>query len=229
MAIAKGLLLGTQRGVVDRTKLSKRTNAQLTPDMIRGASKSLAPLGKLTGFTLVRSRTVIGPVTHQQYTYDTFLATFEKQKMHWWVAFDRDGKVEGMLFSPYVAPVSGGQQLIPALQTQLQREAKAGRFAGAALLARNGKAVFAQAYGLADRAKRIPNTLETRFRIGSMNKMFTAVAVLQLVQAGKVGLNDPLGTYIPDYPNKDLATKVTIHDLLTHTGGTGDIFGPEFL
>jgi len=60
-----------------------------------------------------------------------------------------------------------------------------------------------------------------------MNKMFTAVATLQLVQANKLGLNDALGKYLTDYPNKEVAG-VTIHELLTHTGGTGDIFGPEF-
>jgi D-alanyl-D-alanine carboxypeptidase len=61
-----------------------------------------------------------------------------------------------------------------------------------------------------------------------MNKMFTATAVLQLVQAGKLKLTDPVGKYITDYPNPEVAAKVTIHHLLTHTGGTGDIFGPEF-
>ena len=60
-----------------------------------------------------------------------------------------------------------------------------------------------------------------------MNKMFTAVATLQLAQANKLGLNDALGKYLTDYPNKEVAA-VTIHELLTHTGGTGDIFGPEF-
>jgi CubicO group peptidase (beta-lactamase class C family) len=61
-----------------------------------------------------------------------------------------------------------------------------------------------------------------------MNKMFTAVAILQLVEAGEIKLTAPLGTYLHDYPNREVATKVTIHQLLTHTGGTGDIFGPEF-
>jgi CubicO group peptidase (beta-lactamase class C family) len=61
-----------------------------------------------------------------------------------------------------------------------------------------------------------------------MNKMFTAVSVLQLVQVGKIKLTDPVGKYITDYPNQEVATKVTIHHLLTHTGGTGDIFGPEY-
>ncbi len=61
-----------------------------------------------------------------------------------------------------------------------------------------------------------------------MNKMFTAVAIMQLVEARKVELSDPLGKYLPDYPNKSVASKVTIRHLLSHTGGTGDIFGPDF-
>ncbi|PYS67494.1 MAG: serine hydrolase [Acidobacteria bacterium] len=104
----------------------------------------------------------------------------------------------------------------------------ADRFSGAVLVAKDGKTVFAQAYGLADREKKTPNTLKTRFRLGSMNKMFTAVATLQLVQDGKLDLKAPLGNYLTDYKNKDVASKVTIEQLLTHTGGTGDIFGPEF-
>jgi D-alanyl-D-alanine carboxypeptidase len=78
------------------------------------------------------------------------------------------------------------------------------------------------------RERKTLNTLQTRFRIGSMNKMFTAVAILRLVQAGKLRLDVPLGKYLTDYPNKDVASKVNIEQLLTHTGGTGDIFGPEF-
>jgi CubicO group peptidase (beta-lactamase class C family) len=119
-------------------------------------------------------------------------------------------------------------ELIAAVRTKLDQDAGAGRFAGAALIARDGKPVLATAYGLSDREHQTANQLPTRFRIGSMNKMFTATATLQLVQAGKLGLNDPLGKYLTDYPNKDVATKVTIYHLLTHTGGTGDIFGPEF-
>jgi len=118
--------------------------------------------------------------------------------------------------------------LIAAVRKRLDLEAGAGRFSGTVLIARNGTPVLAEAYGLSDREQRTPNTLRTRFRIGSMNKMFTATGALQLVQVGKLGLNDPLGKYLTDYPNKDLAAKVTVYHLLTHTGGTGDIFGPEF-
>ena len=125
-------------------------------------------------------------------------------------------------------PRMSQSELVAALHTKLERDAAAGLFSGAVLVAKDGQAVFTGNYGLADREKGIPNAPSTKFRIGSMNKMFTAVAILQLVQARKIELNDPLGKYITDYPNKDIAKKVTIRQLLTHTGGTGDFFGPEF-
>jgi CubicO group peptidase (beta-lactamase class C family) len=119
-------------------------------------------------------------------------------------------------------------ELASAVRAKVDSQSAAGRFQGAVLVARNGKVIYSDANGLADRENRTPNTLDTKFRMGSMNKMFTATAVLQLVQAGKVRLDAPLGIYLTDYPNRDVATKVTVHHLLTHTGGTGDIFGPEF-
>jgi D-alanyl-D-alanine carboxypeptidase len=103
------------------------------------------------------------------------------------------------------------------------------RSSGAVLVGKDGRVLFSHAYGLADRDRRIPNTVRTRFRVGSMNKMFTAVAILQLVEGGKVKLTAPLGNYPPDYPNRAVATKVTIHQLLTHTGGTGNLPWPDFL
>jgi D-alanyl-D-alanine carboxypeptidase len=117
---------------------------------------------------------------------------------------------------------------IESVKAVVRRMAAADQFSGAVLIAKNGRLIFRQAYGLADRERRIPNTVNTRFRIGSMNKMFTAVAIMQLVEARKVELSAPVGEYLTDYPNKDVATKVTIRQLLTHTGGTGDIFGPDF-
>ena len=119
-------------------------------------------------------------------------------------------------------------ELVATLRKRLDEVVAADLFSGAVLVAKDGKTVFAQAYGLADREKKTPNTLKTRFRLGSMNKMFTAVATLQLVQNGKLDLKAPFGNYLTDYPNKDVASKVTIEQMLSHTGGTGDIFGPEF-
>jgi CubicO group peptidase (beta-lactamase class C family) len=119
-------------------------------------------------------------------------------------------------------------EAIAGVDALLRERAAAGRFSGAALVAKQGRILFSGAYGLADRQRRIANTLETRFRIGSMNKMFTAVAALQLVEAGKLALDDTVGKHLRDYPNSDVASKVTVRHLLTHTGGTGDIFGPEY-
>jgi len=130
--------------------------------------------------------------------------------------------------SEFPSPRMSEKELITALKIKLEQDAAADRFAGAVLLAKEGKPIFTGAYGLADREKKISNKLNTRFRIGSMNKMFTAVSILQLVQAGKIQLTDPLGKYLTDYPNKDVASKVTIHHLLTHTGRTGDFFGPQY-
>ena len=128
----------------------------------------------------------------------------------------------------FALPHMSDQQLTVALRKRLEDETASDRFAGVTLVAKDGKPIFAQAYGLADREHNSPNTLQTRFSLASMNKMFTAVAVMQQVQAGKLALHDPLGKYLPDYPNKDLAAKVTLGELLTNTGGTGDIWGPEF-
>ena len=128
----------------------------------------------------------------------------------------------------FAIPHLSDSELVTSLRKRVHDLVAADLFSGAVLVAKDGKTVFAQAYGLADREKKTPNTLKTRFRLGSMNKMFTAVATLQLVQNGKLDLKAPFGNYLTDYSNKDVASKVTIEQMLTHTGGTGDIFGPEF-
>jgi D-alanyl-D-alanine carboxypeptidase len=119
-------------------------------------------------------------------------------------------------------------EAIAAVEELLRRKTAEDRFSGAALVAKDGQLLFAGAYGLADRERQIANTLATRFRIGSMNKMFTAVATLKLVEDGKLALDDTVGKHLPGYPNRDVASKVTVRHLLSHTGGTGDIFGIEF-
>lgn len=101
-------------------------------------------------------------------------------------------------------------------------------FSGGMLVAQDGKIALEKFWGKAERPSGKPNTRSTRFRMGSMNKMFTAVAALQLVAQGKLSLDGTVGQYLPDYPNKEIAAKVTIRHLLTHSGGTGDFFGPDF-
>jgi len=97
------------------------------------------------------------------------------------------------------------------------------RFSGVLIIAHDGKPLFVHAYGFADREKRIRIEPETSFYLASVGKMFTAVAVLQLVSSGHLSLDDTVGKILPDYPNHEIATKVTVRQLLTHSGGTGDI------
>jgi CubicO group peptidase (beta-lactamase class C family) len=147
------------------------------------------------------------------------------------------GKVAGIRITPTdrvpesVAPVTAlsTSELVAAVRTRAEERATQGRFDGAVLLAKDGQVLFQQAYGFADAAARQSNTVETQFRFGSMGKMFTAVAIMQLIEAGKIDPSAPIGQYLPGYSNRAIADKVTVAHLLSHTGGTGDIFGPEFL
>ena len=102
------------------------------------------------------------------------------------------------------------------------------KFSGAVLIAKDGKPVFEKAYGLANKAKNVPNNIETKFNLGSMNKMFTGVAIAQLAEADKLSFEDKVGKYLSDYPNKLVADNVTIHQLLTHTSGLGSYWNDKF-
>lgn len=101
-------------------------------------------------------------------------------------------------------------------------------FSGTVLVAKDGEVQFEKAYGLASRRFNVPNKMSTRFNIGSITKSFTRTAIAQLAQAGKLKLDAPIATYLPNYPNKDVAQKVTIQQLLDHTSGLGDVFTPRF-
>jgi CubicO group peptidase (beta-lactamase class C family) len=142
--------------------------------------------------------------------------------------------VAGMMGHPIPPPESSAnpaasdQDLAAQVQDHMKALTGPDEFSGAVLVAHNGKIVLDQAWGMADAARRIGNMPDTQFCIGSMNKMFTAVAILQLAQQGKLTLDKPIATWWPDYPNKDLAAHVTLRELLNHTGGTGDIFTPEY-
>ena len=94
---------------------------------------------------------------------------------------------------------------------------QAENFSGVVLIARNGKVLFARPYGMANLELDVPNTLETKFRLASITKQFTAAAILILQERGKLSVNDKLCTYLPDCP--PLWKGITIHQLLTHSSG----------
>jgi CubicO group peptidase (beta-lactamase class C family) len=121
------------------------------------------------------------------------------------------------------------QALADTLAARIDARAAQGNFDGAVLLAKlDGTVLLRRAWGLADRRTSTPNTPDTRFALASMGKMFTAIAVAQLVEEGRVALDSPLVRYVPDYPNRDFARRATVRMLLNHTSGLGAYWGPEF-
>ncbi len=99
----------------------------------------------------------------------------------------------------------------------LTSETEAGRFSGAVLVAYAGEVILNKGYGLADREAQIPVTSDTKFRIGSLTKAFTAMAIMQLQEQGKLSVHDPICDYLQNCPGS--WAPVTIHHLLTHTSG----------
>jgi D-alanyl-D-alanine carboxypeptidase len=112
-----------------------------------------------------------------------------------------------------------GRRETPA--SYLRRLADADFFSGTVMVASDDGVIHSGAYGDV-------KDLATQINLGSANKMFTAVAIMTLVDQGKVQLDGSIGRYIPDYPNAEAREEVTIHHLLTHTSGIGDFFNDEY-
>jgi len=145
-----------------------------------------------------------------------------------------DQKVSGMSVNVVPPPPGDGDtglsdtQIVSKLGKYMDDRVASGEFSGSVLLARQGEILFARAYGLADRARGIENTLDTPINLGSMNKMFTGLAVTQLVAQGKLAYDDTVGKYLPGYPNQQVRDEVTLHQLLTHTSGMGSYWNGAY-
>ena len=144
------------------------------------------------------------------------------------VELDSPSSAKLSKFEQIAQPLSTSEALA-SLDAFASKLASRDRFSGVVVVEQHGKRLYEKAFGLADRDARIPIRLNTPFVFASQGKMFTAVAILQLVESGKVALDAPIGQYLTDYPNKEVASKVTVRHLLTHRGGMGDIniLGPE--
>ena len=118
----------------------------------------------------------------------------------------------------FIQQAAFAQDHAAKIQEVLATAHKYRQFNGAALVAENGKVVYKGAFGSANMEWNIPNTPDTKFRLGSITKQFTATVILQLVEQGKIKLDGKLSDYLPEY-RKDVGEKVTIHHLLTHTSG----------
>lgn len=149
---------------------------------------------------------------------------------------DGDGKVVGLGVDPARTPsdlpkgeVLTGEQIAEQLAGLVDRFAARDAFSGTVLLAKDGKVLLTKAVGIANRDFDVPVTLDTKFNLGSMNKMFTAVACLQLVEQGKLSLDDPIAKHLAaDWLPQVDKSKVKVRHLLTHTSGLGSYFTEEF-
>lgn len=110
------------------------------------------------------------------------------------------------------------QKKVSEIEKLVQKYFENGHFNGSVLIAENGNVIFKRGYGLANIEWNVPNTPDTKFRIGSITKSFTAMLIMQLAEEGKIHLEDKIIEYLPNY-RKDTGTKVTIHHLLSHTSG----------
>src|SRR4030066_513545 len=102
-------------------------------------------------------------------------------------------------------------------------------FSGTFLVAKGDQVLLTMAAGEASKAFHVPNNIDTKFNLGSMNKMFTSTAVVQLAEKGKLSLDDPIGKYIDEsWLPKDVTSKITVRHLLTHSSGLGSYFNDTY-
>jgi CubicO group peptidase (beta-lactamase class C family) len=151
--------------------------------------------------------------------------------------FDDSGeqRVDGVGFNDARPPTDVSE---PALsESDLLREVRAitlrvcerDAFSGTILLARGERVLFTHACGEASKAYHVPNNIDTKFNLGSMNKMFTATAIAQLVERGVLSYQDTISKYVDEsWLPRELTGKITVHHLLTHTSGLGSYFNETY-
>lgn len=134
--------------------------------------------------------------------------------------------VLGMQNKPYQWPNEKLDEkgIANAIDEKVQKDFEDGLFSGNVLIAKGDKIILEKPYGYANIERQILNNNKTRFHTGSLGKMITATAIAQLVEKGKLNFSDTLGAILKDYPNREAAKEVTIHELLTHTSGVADPF-----
>jgi CubicO group peptidase (beta-lactamase class C family) len=127
-----------------------------------------------------------------------------------------------------VLPASGqnAQDVTGEIDELMNEFVRLEQFAGCVLVAKDGRTLYAKSFGEADRDHHVKNSLKTKFNIGSIGKVFTGVAIMQLAEAGKIEVTDPASKYLKDFPWGD---EIQIHHLLSHTSGTFNYFAhPDF-
>jgi len=123
---------------------------------------------------------------------------------------------------------SAETRLVEELKPFLDEQSKDDVFSGSVLVVKDGQPILEFSSGIANQERKIPNQMETKFNLGSANKMFTGVAIAQLVEKGLLNFEDVVGEHLQGYPNSTVKEQVTIHHLLTHTSGLGSFIDTKF-
>ncbi|MFN2384377.1 MAG: serine hydrolase domain-containing protein [Gemmatimonadota bacterium] len=127
-------------------------------------------------------------------------------------------------------PAASPAEAAARLKTYVEGLAAADRFSGVVLVADGANVLLHEAYGEAEKSFHAPNTPDTKFNLGSMNKMFTAVAILQLMEQGRLALDDPIGKYLgAEWIRPAVGSQVQVQHLLSHTAGLGSYFTDAFM
>jgi hypothetical protein len=143
-------------------------------------------------------------------------------------------RIRGLRVSPTPGPdapttLLSDAEIVAQLKGYVERLASRDAFSGTVMLAKAGRPLYSAAFGEANKDFGVKNTVDTKFNLGSMNKMFTAVSALQLVEKGKLSLDDTLGKYLPAGTIRpEVLSKMRIKHLLSHTSGLGSYFNDEW-
>jgi CubicO group peptidase (beta-lactamase class C family) len=125
---------------------------------------------------------------------------------------------------PWAEGPLSDDRIAEVIREKVKAAADSDRFSGVVLVAHGDQVLVHDVYGWADREHGRTNTKDTPFATYSMGKMFTSVAIAQLVARGKLSWDDTLAKVLPSYPNREAAKTITIRQLLTHTAGVPDVF-----
>ncbi|MBN2363838.1 beta-lactamase family protein [candidate division WOR-3 bacterium] len=145
--------------------------------------------------------------------------------------------ISSMRIEPYIAlPLASNSkisystdesQAIERIKTFLADQESLNRFSGSVLIAKNGDQLLLLSAGMSDKRFFAPNRIDTKFNLGSLNKLFTSVAILQIIKKGEISIDDPLGKFLTFFP-KDISANVTVRHLLTMESGWGDYWNNEY-
>ena len=144
-------------------------------------------------------------------------------------------QIAGLQFSParqptnVTEPALSEDEFVERVGEIVRRLCERDVFSGAVLLARGDQVLYQHACGKASKRFHVANQLDTKFNLGSMNKMFTATAIMQLVERGKLSLDDSIDRYVDEsWLPQEMTARITIHHLLTHTSGLGSYFNSTY-